>query len=251
MVSMNFARIHPMIFRIVGLLGDFFKIVRFRSVLAWVLILATMLACRFSLQLSESSPSPSWTPTVPSVMREVSYVADAQALQTLDIYTPPTVGKEPHAVMIYVHGGAWTAGDKSRVHLKDDFFTHQGWVFISVNYRLYPQVAWQEMAQDVANAIAWVHGHISVYGGDAQRIFLMGHSAGAHLVSLVATDERYLQAAGLSLEVLRGVLALDTRAYDIPSLAQADGELPRVYAQIFGSDPQVWQAASPIKPFIA
>ena len=91
--------------------------------------------------------------------------------------------------MVYVHGGGWKRGDKSRVGEKVEFFTGRGWVFVSVNYRLLPEGAHPANVNDVARALAWVHDHATDYGGDPDRLFLMGHSAGAHLAALVATSE--------------------------------------------------------------
>lgn len=114
--------------------------------------------------------------------------------------------------MIFVHGGGWRRGDKSAVVRKAAFFTGDGWLFVSVNYRLVPEGRHPTNVQDVANALAWVHNHSAEVGGDPDAICLMGHSAGAHLASLVATDERYLENAGHSLGILNGVIALDTQA---------------------------------------
>ena len=226
-----------------------------KKALLIILVLLT-LACR--LTDTQSTPpatataqsKPAWpqasTPAAGNVEQDVPYAEGENPAQRLDIYYPPESAPAPWPVMIFVHGGGWTRGDKRRVDFKDDVFTQNGYIFISVNYRLAPEATWREMAQDVASAVAWVKANIAARGGDPTRIFLMGHSAGAHLVSLVATDETYLQNVGLGLQALSGAVSLDTRAYDIPALAGADGSLPRVYAKIFGDDPRDWQEASPI-----
>ena len=75
----------------------------------------------------------------------------------------------------------------------------------------------------------------------------MGHSAGCHLVAIVATDSTYLKADGLGLKYVKGVIDLDTQAYDLPSLAKGyGGTLPQVYSYTFGTDPAGWASASPI-----
>lgn len=177
--------------------------------------------------------------------RYASLPGVAANLNSLDVYTAPQLKQAP--VMVYVHGGGWQQGDKANVALKPQAFLQAGYVFVSVNYRLSPQAAFPAHAQDVAAAIAWVKANIANYGGNPERIFLMGHSAGAHLVALVATDVGYLQAHGLSLASLKGVVALDTEAYDLPMLARRSGDtLGGVYAQAFGSDPAFWRRASPI-----
>jgi acetyl esterase/lipase len=163
--------------------------------------------------------------------------------QSLDIYAPKNAKNLP--VMIYVHGGAWQGGDKRSLAAAPGSFNGQGFVFVSVNYRLLPEGKHPNNVADVARAIAWVHDHIAQYGGDPSQLFLYGHSAGAHLVALVATDERHLKAAGKSLAILKAVIPLDTNAYDIPKLTADKGE-KNLYAQAFGSDPAAQKDASPL-----
>ena len=140
-------------------------------------------------------------------------------LLSLDVYyTDPTGAKRP--VMIYVHGGGWIGGDKAHVGAKPEFFTQAGYVFVSVNYRLSPQAKFPAHVQDVASAILWAMKTIAQYGGDPNQIYLMGHSAGGQLVTLVATDEQYLKADGAGLSLIKGVISLDTAAYDIAHIRQ-------------------------------
>jgi acetyl esterase/lipase len=163
---------------------------------------------------------------------------------SLDVYPRDGAG---NPVLIFVHGGGWYRGTKSNVDAKPQAFNAHGFVFVSINYRLYPDHSVEEQVGDVAAAIAWVKANIHTYGGDPSRIFMMGHSAGAHLVSLVATDERYLNANGLSLTDLRGVISLDSQAYDLTTLLtnlpQTNGQ---VYRSVFGDDPKNWKKYSPI-----
>lgn len=149
--------------------------------------------------------------------------------------------------MIYVHGGGWSAGDKKNVEEKPAAFNQAGYVFIAVNYRLLPEADIPAQAQDVAQAVAWVHANAAAYGGDPKRLYLMGHSAGAHLVSLVSTDPVYLENAGLLLDALSGVVALDTQAYDVPRL-MSDRNQPvwGIYQRAFGDEPTFWEQVSPI-----
>jgi arylformamidase len=171
--------------------------------------------------------------------REVSF--GANDAQRLDIYSPRNVQHAP--VMVYVHGGGWKKGDKSAVGQKATYFTNAGWTFVSTNYRLLPEGKHPRNVEDVASAVAWVQDHIAEYGGDPESIFLMGHSAGCHLVSLVATDERHLKKAGKSLATISGVIALDTQAYDVPKLLK---DLPSsLYVDVFGEDETGQRDASP------
>jgi acetyl esterase/lipase len=163
--------------------------------------------------------------------------------QSLDIHAPKNAKNAP--VMMYVHGGGWKGGDKRSLAAAPGFFNGQGFIFVSINYRLLPSGKHPNNVADVARAIAWVHDNIARHGGDPSQLFLYGHSAGAHLVALVATDERHLKAAGKHLSVLKGVIPLDANAYDIPKLIADKGE-GNIYITAFGPDPAVQKDASPI-----
>jgi acetyl esterase/lipase len=175
-------------------------------------------------------------------------------LQSLDIYLPDPAPVDPMPVVIWVHGGGWAIGDKAnQMQYKPALFTGAGYCFVSINYRLSPDPPdWDPSrimhpihVQDVAAAIAWVHEHAGEYGGDPSRIGIMGHSAGAHLVSLVSTDASYLGSHALPLSVIRGTASIDVDGYDIPGhFADEPGD--PVYRNPFGDDPLVWADASPI-----
>lgn len=167
--------------------------------------------------------------------------------QRLDVYAPAEAKLAP--VMVYVHGGGWERGDKGAVGRKVEFFTGMGWVFVSVNYRLLPEGAHPANVRDVAQALARVHDHICEHGGDRDRLFVMGHSAGCHLAALVATDRRRLETVGKSVRILKGVIALDTNTYDLPTLMQS--RAAAFYGQIFAEDPATWRDASPVTHIVA
>ena len=165
-------------------------------------------------------------------------------LTSLDLYAAPNATNAP--VLVWVHGGGWAHGDKSQVASLPAAFVREGFVVASVNYRLAPAVKFDAQAQDVAAAIAWLREHAKDYGAASEKMFLMGHSAGAHLVALVGTDESYLKAHGLSLSALHGVVPLDTEAYDLKGFAaRFGGKLPELYAAPFTQDPATWAKASP------
>ncbi len=167
-------------------------------------------------------------------------------LLSLDAYGP-TEG-QGFPVMVFIHGGGWRRGDKAGGDLtKARHFVGAGWVYVTVNYRLSPAVRHPAHIEDIAAAIAYVHENVAKWGGDPARIHVMGHSAGAQLAALVATDDRYLKAHGLGLDVLRGVVLLDGAGYDIFSLLQEPRELQkRMYEAAFGKEPAGWKDASPI-----
>ena len=129
-------------------------------------------------------------------------------LLSLDVYPPSTAACDAPIVM-WVHGGGYQIGDKRNQMLdKVALFNDAGWILVSVNYRLTAPGAassaqYPDHFHDVASAVAWVHDNIASYGGDPERIALLGHSAGADIVSNVATNPSYLQAVGLDLGSLR------------------------------------------------
>jgi arylformamidase len=144
--------------------------------------------------------------------RDIPYVKNADKLQTLDIYSPTKAESLP--VVVWIHGGGWQAGDKSDVHVKPQVFNGKGFVFVSV------KVDMATLTRDVAKSIRWVHDHIGEYGGDPKRLLIMGHSAGAQLVALLCTDERYLKEEGLSFAIIKGCVPVDGDTYDIPAMIE-------------------------------
>jgi len=182
---------------------------------------------------------------VAGAAREIAYGTDP--LQRLDLY-PARGASGPAPLIVFVHGGGWRQGDKRNATgaEKVDHFTGRGFAFASVNYRLVPGARVEDQAQDVAEAIGYLVGHARELGIDASRIVLAGHSAGAHLAALVATDPQYLKRAGLGLDRLDGVVLLDGAAYDV-SAQLSDGPriMRRTYAQAFGDDVARQKALSP------
>jgi acetyl esterase/lipase len=132
------------------------------------------------------------------------------------------------------------------VQRKPAAFTKEQFVFVSVNYRFVPQVTLKEMTGDIAKAIKWIHDHAKDFGGDPNVIFVGGHSAGAHLAALVCTDERYLQAEGLTLANIKGCIPVDTAAYDIPKRVADAKSVPEKATEVFGKDDDSHKELSPI-----
>jgi acetyl esterase/lipase len=141
--------------------------------------------------------------------------ADAER-HRLDLFLPR--GRTGYPVLLMVHGGAWMIGDNRCCGLYSavgEFLAGQGIGCVVANYRLSPAVKHPEHIKDVARAFAWTHKHIAEFGGRPDRIYLLGHSAGGHLVSLLTTDESYLRAEGLRNADIRGVIAV-SGVYRIP-----------------------------------
>jgi len=122
----------------------------------------------------------------------------------------------------------------------------KGFVFVSTGYRLLPNVEMVEIFHDIAKSMHWVHDHIAEYGGDPNRILVMGHSAGAQLAALICTDERYFKAEGLSFGIIKGCVPVDGDTFDVPAIIEVAETRWRVHElppsnfghrKKFGDDP--------------
>jgi acetyl esterase/lipase len=175
----------------------------------------------------------------------IAYGSDP--LQVLDLWRAKGA-KGPAPLIVYVHGGGWKRGSKDNAtgRFKPVHYPGQGYAFASINYRLVPAATVEQQAADVAGAVKALVDRASALGIDRRRIVLMGHSAGAHLVALVGTDERYLKGAGLSFADIAGVIPNDGAAYDVPAQMK-DGPpiMQATYKQAFGTDPARQKALSP------
>lgn len=171
------------------------------------------------------------------LVRDIAYGAD-QA-QRFDAYVPTDAVRAP--VIFMVHGGGWKHGDKKMdavVENKVAYWTKRGFIVVSTNYRMLPEADPLAQAADVARALGVAQDKAAEWGGARDKFILMGHSAGAHLVALLASSAP-LQG---SLRWL-GVVALDSAAFDVESIMQ--GRHMRLYNEPFGTDPAFWRAASP------
>ena len=154
------------------------------------------------------------------IIKNIPYIADpADRSQQLDLRAPPHASKVP--VIVMIHGGGWAVGDKDNANCgvtsdKAKFFLRHGMIFATVNYRLSPGAHHPDHVHDIAAAITYLHNHVATYGGNPEQIYLMGHSAGAHLAALVTLDRRYLAQLHTPATCLRGVILLDGAGYDIP-----------------------------------
>lgn len=163
------------------------------------------------------------------IKRDIPYANPAQERQVLDVYSP--MGAKSLPVVFWIHGGGWQAGDKSNVQLKPQVFMDKGFVFVSTNYRLLPNVEIDVIFRDIAKSIHWVHDHIAEHGGDPKRMLVMGHSAGAQLAALICTDNRYLKEEGLPLSIIKGCVPVDGDTYDVPAIIETAETRRRVHGQ--------------------
>lgn len=174
------------------------------------------------------------------LLHDVAYGSDPR--QRMDVYLPAQAQDAP--ALLLVHGGGWRHGDKAQGRLVQNKVAHwlgQGVVLVSVNYRMLPDAMPDVQARDVAQALAQAQQQAAMWGADARRFVLMGHSAGAHLVALVAASPEGLRAAGA--QPVLGTVVLDSGAMDVVQTLQAP-HAP-LFDAAFGGDPAFWRAVSP------
>ena len=165
------------------------------------------------------------------------------SLQTMDVYKNRDAHNAP--VIFMVHGGAWRIGDKqSRTVLNNKIkrWVPAGFIFISINYRMLPEADPLVQLQDVASALATAQQKAESWGGDPARFILMGHSAGAHLVALLAASPDIGIKAGAQKWL--GSILLDTAALNVTDIMKSSHM--RFYDDAFGKDPVFWKKASPV-----
>jgi arylformamidase len=163
--------------------------------------------------------------------------------QKMDIYLPPA-SQTPAPVIFMVHGGGWCTGDKKMIGSKVKHWVPKGFVFVSANY---PMVGDGSMAgaqaEDIARALVFVQKNAGKWGGDAEKIILMGHSAGAHLISLVNADAELRERMGV--QPVLGAVSLDSGAINVVTqMPIAVRILKTRYQEAFGTEEAGWIAVS-------
>lgn len=138
---------------------------------------------------------------------------------TLDVYTPVGARREP--VVVFFYGGRWTTGSVAEFHFVGQALASRGFVAVLPEYRHYPQARFPEFVEDAARAVRWTETQVARYGGDPGKLFVMGHSSGAHLAAMLALDARFLAAAGGDRARLRGMIGL-AGPYDFLPLTDPD-----------------------------
>ncbi len=174
-----------------------------------------------------------------TTMREVSYGSAPD--QRLDVYLPSEPKNAP--VLFVVHGGAWMYGDKATKPVVANKVAHwvpKGYIVVSANYRLSPPDPLQQ-ADDVARALAFAQSQAPQWGGDPSRFVVLGHSSGAHLVSLLAADASVAQKH--DAKPWLGTVALDSAAFDVAKIMNRR-HFP-FYDRVFRDDPAYWRKTSP------
>jgi acetyl esterase/lipase len=181
-----------------------------------VALLGALVACAPVLLVNALTPSSSFKQTV-----GVAYAPGGNPRQQLDVYQPsdPTRAVKLRPVVVFFYGGAWQEGSRSDYLFVAEALTQRGYVVVVPDYRVYPEVKYPEFLRDGAAAVAWVTANIDRYHGDRSSIFLMGHSAGAHIAAMLALDGTFLDAQKVPRTAVKGLIGL-AGAYDFLPLTE-------------------------------
>lgn len=191
---------------------------------------------RLSARRGDAASTGAGLPAGSRVLRDQPYGPDPA--QRMDVFVPPGVRGAP--VIFMVHGGGWRRGDKAHGRVVDNKVAHwlpAGAIVVSVNYRMLPEADVPTQRDDVAAALTKAQSLAASWGGDPSRFVLMGHSAGAHLVALLAA------APPAGVQSWRAAVLLDSGALDVPRL-MTERHAP-LFDRAFGTDPAFWAATSP------
>jgi arylformamidase len=208
------------------------------ALLAFALLLGLGAALRPAAQMV---PAARDAPAMPAPMRDVAYGADPA--QRFDIDLPARTAGAP--TVFHVHGGGWAFGDKAwQVDNKRARWARAGAFFVSTNYRMRPVADPLEQARDVAHALAEAQRVVARAGGDPDRFVLMGHSAGGHLIALLAARPDLVREAGA--RPWRATVLLDAGSVDVVATMTSPRGRIRLFRNAFGNDPAFWRAVSPM-----
>ena len=163
-------------------------------------------------------------------------VFDAEHGLKLDVYAPKDAAAAPVAVFFY--GGSWVDGHRRWYRYVGEALANHGVVAIIPDYRKYPDVRFPAFMQDAAQAVCWARAHAAEFGGDAQRLFVMGHSAGGQIAALLACDKRYLAQVGMQPRDLAGMIGIAGAYAFLPFVDEEP--------QIFGNDARGHYESQPI-----
>ena len=180
-------------------------------------------------------------------IKDISYKSKTErALNSnlnLNVFEPNRTKSDKNPVVIFVHGGYWTEGHKDIYGFLGRNFAKNDVVTVIPNYTLSPKGSYDTMAKDIVDAIQWTQTNIDQYKGDPEQIYLMGHSAGGHLIALVSTNPKYLNNKSL----IKGVILNDAAGLDMKSYLEKNPPTTEYnYITTWTKDSKNWKDASPI-----
>nr|WP_199158058.1 alpha/beta hydrolase [Pedobacter sp. ASV2] len=179
-------------------------------------------------------------------VKNINYAGNDVEANKLNIYYKND-GVVNKPVLVFIHGGSWSSGKKETYWWLGRNFARKGVVSVIINYPLAPNAGYEKMADDCALAIKWVKENIENYQASADKIFIMGHSAGAHLGELINADPQYFKKAGIK-NPIKGVILNDPFGLDIYQyLTEAEkDDYYYDFLRTFTNKPEVWKLASPL-----
>lgn len=165
--------------------------------------------------------------------------------QQLNVFTPYK-HKALKDVFIFIYGGTWNSGKKEMYSFLGNRMARKNVVSVIIDYPKSPAANYDEMAIDAAKAVKWVKENIQEYGGDPDRIFISGHSAGGHLASLITVREDYFEKIGISTPI-KGAILIDAAGLDMYSFLKKENyPADNTFIQTFTNDTTNWKTASPL-----
>ena len=173
--------------------------------LTMLALLATLAACAPVALINALTPSFSYVKTA-----SIAYLPSGHPRHQLDVYQPSdsALVATPRPVVVFFYGGAWQEGSRRDYLFVAEALTQRGYVVVVPDYRVYPEVKYPEFLRDGAAAVAWAAAYADRHGGDRSRLFLMGHSSGAHIAAMLALDNTYLDAQNVPRTSLKGLIGL-------------------------------------------
>jgi len=167
------------------------------------------------------------------------------AAQELNVFAPQKHGSLKE-VFIFIYGGTWNSGKKSMYSFLGSRMARKNAVTVIIDYPKSPGANYDEMATDAARAVKWVKGNIEQYGGDPDKIFVSGHSAGGHLAALITVRDDYFDKLGIT-NPIKGAILIDAAGLDMYSyLKEQNFTGDNTFLQTFTTDSVNWKAASPL-----
>lgn len=183
-----------------------------------------------------------------NIKRDILYAAHYRGASQnlLDIYYPKNTDVQKN-VLVFIHGGSWNSGRKETYWWLGKNMANKNVVTVIINYSLSPEYQYEAMANDCAASLKWVRDSISAYGGRSDRIFVMGHSSGGHLASLINSDPRFFEQLGIPNPIFGLILddGFGLDMFDYLNVA-VKSELNDSFLVTFSKDREVWKTGSPI-----
>ncbi len=201
----------------------------------WLGLCAVVFAADATAQRRVPLPTPDDVTLVEDVQYAEGFAREPRR-NRLDLYVPKRVAKPP--LVMFVHGGAWTGGSKEGWGRLAHGLCARGFAFAAINTQMNPFAEPSDMVADCGRAMKWLHDHAGEHGFDGERLWMMGHSSGAHLVTWLAFDEARLAASGVPRAAVQGVIGL-SGVYEMRSRHL-------VLDKVFGEDPAIRRDATPL-----